>query len=74
MSGGYTHAMTTTAPNQPTAANPPAAKKLPYGISNFEALITEGYVYIDKTRISSSYARESSARASSSPCYLVTTT
>ena len=24
--------------------------KLPYGISNFEALITKRYVYIDKTR------------------------
>jgi hypothetical protein len=42
--------MNTTAPNQPIAANPPAVAKLPYGISNFEALITEGYVYIDKTR------------------------
>jgi hypothetical protein len=42
--------MNTTAPNQPIAAKLPAAKKLPYSISNFEALITEGYVYIDKTR------------------------
>jgi hypothetical protein len=54
--------MNTTAPNQPIAANPAVAKlavaklptttatKLPYGISNFEALITKGYVYIDKTR------------------------
>jgi hypothetical protein len=27
-----------------------ATKRLPYGISNFEQLITEGYVYVDKTR------------------------
>ena len=24
-------------------------KKLPYGISNYEELITEGYYYVDKT-------------------------
>jgi hypothetical protein len=42
--------MNTTAPNQPLAANPPAIIKLPYGVSNFEELITEGYAYIDKTR------------------------
>jgi hypothetical protein len=31
-------------------AKPPAQARLPYGISNFEALIAKGYVYIDKTR------------------------
>ncbi|MFP4289598.1 MAG: AAA family ATPase, partial [Bacteroidales bacterium] len=24
-------------------------KKIPYGISNFEALITQNYYYVDKT-------------------------
>ena len=24
-------------------------KKLPYGISNYEELITDGYIYVDKT-------------------------
>lgn len=24
-------------------------KKLPYGISNYEELITDGYYYVDKT-------------------------
>jgi hypothetical protein len=54
---GYTQTMNTTASNQPIAAKPAVAKlptttatKLPYGISNFEELITKGYVYIDKTR------------------------
>jgi hypothetical protein len=31
-------------------AKPPAQARLPYGISNFEALIDKGYAYIDKTR------------------------
>ncbi|MFW5759050.1 MAG: AAA family ATPase, partial [Bacteroidota bacterium] len=25
-------------------------KKIPYGISNFEALITQNYYYVDKTK------------------------
>jgi hypothetical protein len=51
--------MNTTAQNQPVAANPATVVKLPYGISNFEALITEGYVYIDKTRFIELFEHES---------------
>jgi hypothetical protein len=33
-----------------TTKQGPTAAKLPYGISNFDHLITEGYAYVDKTR------------------------
>jgi hypothetical protein len=34
----------------PTTKRLPAVAKLPYGLSNFERIITKGYVYVDKTR------------------------
>jgi hypothetical protein len=36
-------------------------KRLPYGNSNFEKVITEGYVYIDKTRYIEELEREDNA-------------
>jgi hypothetical protein len=36
----------------------PAAKRLPYGISNFEQVISKGYVYVDDTSYVYKFAQE----------------
>ena len=42
-----------------TTKQSPSPAKLPYGISNFEQLITKGYAYVDKTRFIEQLENES---------------